>query len=297
MFCAINLFSTSAEPLTVTPLSSKQLLRAAGLPHDHAEVFEVEHVAGIAESLQSAREYYPYYALESLQPDHGHYSLDRISSPIHGATDTYLATIASTQTGMHLTDATREETLSIDLRCTNRHLPAELRAGDIRLPGRNYTASLGCRNIIPVSTPGRGPVGAALHWRIVAHLTLSKMAFTRIETLRGTLSLYNLQMLHDGPTGRSNQAKIESIRDVCATAGTIIVRGVPTRGMRVKLSIDENRFASRGEAFLFGKLLQTIYAQQTGVNSWTQGDMQLHASATTYSWEPSLASASAGPIT
>jgi type VI secretion system protein ImpG len=282
----INLFEIDGEPLTVSPLSGRQIIRAAGHSPLHTEVFDIRSVVGIGEKHRTTRTYAPYFAFEQGDEKTPRYAVERKMSPIDAAIDTFLTISPAAHSAINADFESEEETLSLELTCTNRQLPSQLRAGDIREQGRHTPLSLSFQNIVSVSAPCHPALGSAMHWRLVAHLATSRMALTRTESIRALLGLYNFQALVDSPSGKANQSRIEAIREVRAEAATHLILGAPVRGIKVFIELDETRFANRGEAYFFAKVLNAIYAAHTNLNSWTQVITKLFPSKTEYVWEP-----------
>ena len=105
-----------------------------------------------------------------------------------------------------------EETLSIDLTCTNRHLPAELRVGDISVPTPNSPTIARFRNLTGVTTPSPPPLGSELHWRLVAHLALNQRSLADPGALKSLCALYNFHSTNR-QQGRANELRATSIRE------------------------------------------------------------------------------------
>ena len=92
------------------------------------------------------------------------------------------------------------------------------------------------KNIAPVSTPVRSPLGTELHWRLLSHLAISRQSLANVDNLKALLGLYNFQKLVSPVAGRVNELKIESIRS--ATGGQISfdARGRPSKSAAVVLT-------------------------------------------------------------
>ncbi|MCA9700030.1 MAG: type VI secretion system baseplate subunit TssF, partial [Myxococcales bacterium] len=100
--------------------------------------------------------------------------------------------------------------------------------------------------------PVRAPLAAELQWRLLAHLALNRQRITKPEALKLMLSLYNFLSGSGSPAGRANEMRVESIRGSDFEPVTRMMIGAPVRGAETTIEIDETRFASIGDAHLFG---------------------------------------------
>jgi type VI secretion system protein ImpG len=280
----VNLFATAGEPVAVGALGEEHLLRAAGLAPRHAEVHAVERVEGLPDARGQARPYAAFtsYGHGAQGKDARYYRVRRRASVVDDGNDAFLS-IGTPRDG---SPAVGEEVLSVDLICTNRSLPARLKLGDVSVPTESSPTMTRFRNIAPVTRPIRPPLGGDLQWRLVSHLAANRATVARPEALRALLELYNLPALADEQAGRGNQLRIEGIRAVEAVPARRVLDGAPVRGLRVALELEERHFAGPGDAFLFGAVLDTLFAAQAPLNSFTEVIARLTPSGREYAWTP-----------
>jgi type VI secretion system protein ImpG len=283
---AVNLFEASADPVRATIVGRPSLLRVSGVDPLHAEVFDVLSVTGISSARPGRREYPRFSAFSSaMTSTHGgYYTLTRERSPIDEGMHAFLG-IGSVQGTRPLID---EETLSIELLCTNRSLPEQLGVGDVCIPTAETPAGVPFRNITPVTRPQRPPLGTELSWRLVAHLAAARRSLADIEALRTMLETYNFQLESDHPVGRANQARIEAIQSVTHKTVTRVVRGAAVRGTRYTLTLDQTAFASEGDAFVFGTVLNHVFATHAPANSFSELELLLKPRNTVLKWTADL---------
>lgn len=280
----VNLFPIPAEPIKLDPLIPDQILRAAGLRPPHMEVYDVESVVGIRPGRGSRRSYCNFFSFAHTRPGNdfeGYYMLRRIRSPIDEGIDTYLGVARPRDQDT----SDEEETLSIELICTNRLLPNELAIGDICKPVRGSSVPP-FTNIAPVSPPIRAPLGNDLQWRLLAHLALNRRRVTEPDTLKLLLSLYNFQAASGSPAGRANELRVESIRSTEFHPVTRMLDGAPVRGAETIVEIDETRFASIGDTHLFGSVLDELLSTYCSINSFHELRVRLHPSKIEFRWAP-----------
>jgi type VI secretion system protein ImpG len=285
LHCApvVNLFSASADPIRAGALGHEYLLRAAGLEPAHMEVYSVDGVTGLQAGRSERQAYRPFFDFtHATGGPPRFFRLRRAPSPIDDGMDAFLSLGSPRDAAPSLT----EETLSIDLTCTNRSLPARLQVGDlcVSTPASPTTARF--RNIAAVSRPVRPPVGSELHWRLLSHLALNQRSLLEPGALQAMLALYNFQETADQPTARANELRISSLRGISARPTTRFLQGAPVRGVRVAVELDEAGFTSSGDAFLFGCVLDELFASQVSLNSFSELALRLQPSQLEFQWAP-----------
>ncbi len=279
---AVNLFRTSADPVAVEVLAEEHLLRATELSHGHAEIFGVESVVGIPE-VGSRHAYEPFSRFGHAGKGEGrYYRLRRTLSPVDQGLDTWISTMRPLDGGA----SPGPETLSVEVTCTNRSLPAELRVGDVSQPTPSSPTVARFRNLLPVTPPVRPPLGTELHWRLLAHLAASRASRGDVQVLRALLELYNLQGIADERSGRANRLRVEGIEAAAESASRRVVGGAPVRGSKLQLTLDEAHFAGPGDAWVFAATLDQLLGSQVGVNAFTELVVLLNPSRREYAFAP-----------
>ncbi len=279
----INLFPAGGEPIRVSGIGEEHLIRAAGMAPRHVEIHSIDAVRGLADSTGAPRTYHPFFSF-----GHGpqgaaarYYRVRRRHHVLDGGIDCHLSLLTPRDGGT----GPAEETLSIDLTCTNRGLTSGLRPGDVSVATQTSPSVARFRNILPVSKPARPPLGSELHWRLVSHLAVGRVS-VQAETLRTMLGLYNFQALADQVSGRANHLRIDGIRAAEASAVRRVIDGAPVRGTRISLELDEGHFAGLGDAVVFGGILDELFAAQAGLNTFAEVAIRLQPSGREYQWAP-----------
>ncbi|HEX5750987.1 MAG TPA: type VI secretion system baseplate subunit TssF [Archangium sp.] len=282
---AINLFSASAHPLRHHTMDREHLLRAAEKDPRHSEVYTVDRVTGLQAGRNERRLYRPFFGFEHASGEDAEpafYRLRRAPSPIDDGIDTFLAL----ETARDVVPSLSKETLSVELTCTNRSLPGRLQVGDVCLSTFTSPSFARFKNITPVSRPARAPLGTELHWRLLSHLAINQRSLADASVLRCLLELYNFHALADDLTGRANRLRINAIRAVEVRPGTRFLEGVPIRGNRTTVELDETSFMGAGDTFLFGCVLDELLASNVTLNAFNELALRLQPSQMEYSWLP-----------
>ena len=278
----INLFDVSAEPIRLDPRMNEHLVRASGVDPRHNEVYEITEVLGIRQGQTQRRPYHPFFGFGhgAEGDDVAYYTTRPSESPLDDATDMYISVL----TPRDVAPSRAEETLSIDLVCTNRNLPSELQLGEINVSPRGVSSPAPFKNITPVTSPARPRLGSELHWRLLSHLALNRRSLTEGDALQSLLALYNFQKESSPVIGRVNELKVESIRSVFSKPVTRMLVGAPVRGVVTEIELEESRLGTVGEAHLFGCILDEVLAAHVPLNSFNELHVHLHPSKTVFKY-------------
>ena len=289
LHCApvVNLFDTTADPLRRDLGVYEHMLRATDLPPGHAEIYAVTSVIGIRADGAQRRTYYPFVEFRHVDPENrtdrpAYYRLRRGVSPIGDGIDTYLSVLTPRDVQIDL----REETLSLDVTCTNRNLAGQLRAGDISMPTPQSPTTVKFKNIAQVTAPILPPLGDEAYWRMLAHMAIGHRPLTSEGALPALLHLYNFPAAAEHQAGRANQRRIDAITRVHARSIKRLLEGSPVRGCQMTIELDENGFASRGDAYLFGAVIDELAASHVTLNSFNELILRLQPSLVEYRWSP-----------
>lgn len=276
----INLFRARTMPFEVGGVGQEHVLRPEGLPEGHAEVFSVDAVQGRERENEAHTVYLPIASRQRAgRPwTRAHYRVRRESSVLGDAVDTYL----SLGLGRHAPPMPDDETLLVELTCTNASLPGRLRVGDI---SENDLAMQACyRNLIPVTAPVLPRLNGEISWDLACQRNRGASAFDKTSALLATLALYDFNARGSGQTLSSSRKCVGAIQSSKAHHVRRYVDGIPTLGIRTELEVDEVAFASPGEAFLFGSVLLELFASYLTINSFAELEMKLLPSGTELSW-------------
>ncbi|MBL9104856.1 MAG: type VI secretion system baseplate subunit TssF [Myxococcales bacterium] len=281
LYCtpALNLFECTAEPVTYSPLEREHLLRADGVNPRHMEVYEVRSVVGVSRGTSARRNFLPFFRFSHANVNQSPFYSIRQAPAIDGGTDVFLVL----DEARGALPPAHEETISVDMLCTNRSLVRGLQPGAVTevTPGAMFRAY---ENITPVNTPVRVPLGSDALWRLLSHLALGQRGLKDLESLKGLLRLYDVQGLNQMEDGRIGERQIEAIRSVEREMVTRMVLGVPVRAVRTRVELDEAGFPSVGNAFLFSALLSELSGSLTELNSASEVVATLSASKMEFRW-------------
>ena len=274
----INLFAHAADPIRVRHDRTEYLLqptKTGVADRRHLEVFSVDQVYGLvhAESLES-RVYEPFYSFRHMgaaDPAMARYYQTHLRPNVLGGdlrlgTDMYLSFVAGGQPG----NIPAEETMSVELTCTNRNLPLGLRAGDITEPTDTSPAGTKFRNLIKPTPTISPPLGKSLHWRLISHMSLNYVSLMDAEHFKELRRVYDFQSEHDAQRALAHQRLLDGIVSVRSQFGERMMRGSSVRGTEVEIELNEDHFAGEGDAYLFAAILDRFIALYATINAFTQ---------------------------
>jgi type VI secretion system protein ImpG len=280
---AVNLFSHDAEPVLLDHRSERYLVRPAGLLSDQFQVFSVDQVIGIIRGTSRQRRYLPFEHFRPITRADPVYHTTIATSPVHPGFDVHLSVAYPKDAGLP-----EAETLSIDLTCTNGALPEGLRIGDLCHANGSTPDFATFRNVTPVTPSVMPSLGKNLLWRLVSHLSLNRLSLASAENLRALLDLYLFEDQSDLTVLAANRKRIEGIDEAVSLPADRLVRGIPMRGRELRLRIRGDHFASAGDLFLFGSILDEFLGGYASLNTFTRLTVQEVRRGETIQWQPRL---------
>jgi len=293
LHCApvINLFQHPSEPIRLKHDRTEYLLQpsnAGVADRRHLEVFSVDQVMGLSrQGAMESHEYAPFYSFRHMTTDpttasyyQTHLRPNVVRDDPRLGTDTYISFVAGSEAGK----LPEEETISVQMTCTNRHLPGELRAGDITNPTDSSPPDTTFRNIVKPTGTVCPPLGKGLHWRLISHLSLNYVSLTDADHFKELLRVYDFQSAHDAQLAIAHRRMLDGILRVRSSFNERMIRGAPLRGSQIEIELNEDHFAGEGDAYLFATILDRFLALYATVNAYTQLTVRFARSGQVYAF-------------
>jgi type VI secretion system protein ImpG len=268
----VNLFRRIAEPIWIDQTKTEYRIVPDIGRLEATEIFSVDSVAASSQIFSGETvQFHPFYSirhhLESgdEERERAFWRIERRPSGRKGddGTEVYLS---FTDWNLKPTDP-GVETLTVHITCTNRGLPARLPFGDSAGDFEMELSAPVARIVSLVKpTPTRRPaLGAALHWRLISHLSLNHLSLVQggEDALKEILKLYDFD---DSPATRQQISGIASLKSEYTTKriGQSFCRGV-----QVTIEFDEDKYVGAG-LYLFTCVLERFLGQYVSVNSFSQ---------------------------
>jgi type VI secretion system protein ImpG len=277
----VNVFATTAEPLALDAARSEYLVRPAGLPAAHAEVYAITRVEGIASGGSRAEITSFYDFSHAGSPSARPFDAAHVRPSVVGdGADTVISFGTARDSGV-VPDA---EAASIDVLATNRALTRGLRAGEICVPTASSPAVATFRNLAAPTPYVPPPFGRDQQWRVVAHAAMNLSAITDVRVLRAALDVYNFHARVDAQAARANELRLAALQAVRVTPAEQLYRGAPVRGVAIDVEALDSGFSGAGDMFLFGAVLERFFASYVSINSFTRTTLQGSPSKHRFTW-------------
>lgn len=167
-------------------------------------------------------------------------------------------------------DLTNQETLAIELTCSNGEHPSKLKPGEISKPTSSTSDLMTFENIIQPSDHQSVPAGSSMLWRLLSHLSLNYLSLADTDNLKALLSLYIFSGSAGSTVEVANRKRIEGISNIKVSACDRLVSGVPMRGQSISVYVNPANFAGNGDMYLFGVLLDRLFASFASINCFTE---------------------------
>ncbi len=290
---AVNLVPHPAEPVRLTRDRTEYLVqpaKAGVADRRHVEAYSVESVTGTVRTDRlEQHEYAPFYSFRHAAGDRRtatYYQTDIRPNVLGGdprlGTDTYVSFVR----GVDTRDLPADESVSIELVCTNRDLPSELRAGDIAEPTDSSPSGTRFRNIIKPTATIAPPLGKGLHWRLISHMALNYVTLIDADHFKELLRIYDFQAEHDAQRALAHQRMLDGILSLRSRFVQRMVRGAALRGSQVEMELNEDHFAGEGDAYLFATVVDRFLGLYVTLNSYSQLTVRFTKSGQIHAFPP-----------
>ncbi len=279
-----NLFNHDALPIRLDGKEDEYLLLPASYDLEHCGVFSVDRVAGWSTGGVGYRDYVLFESFEhdasfDVPQSRPHYSVRQRSSLLHEGLDTYLS--------FAIRQAEVQETLSIELTCTNQNLPRRLKLGDICLTCEGTPEFLSFRNITLTTSSFAPPLNRDFLWKLISNMSLNYLSLANVEALKVILETYDLPRYYDQHAEKVSKRLLGGLKSIHHQPVDRLHRGLPLRGLRTELTIDPEGYIGEGDLFVFASVLNEFFALYASLNSYhelrvksTQGEV--------YQWIPRM---------
>ena len=270
----VNLFRQRGEPIRLTHTAASYPVVADARRAFAFDVHSIDSVSLVRQTPlgESIVQFRPFYSLQHGQTpeERGHYWVMRRDDTLAEKSPGYETLISIVDIDFDPA-AVETDTLSIELTCTNRDLPASLaygqRGGDLFLEGGSNVRAISFLRRPTAST--RFERGQGAHWRLISHLALNHLSLAEggLDAFREMLALYDL------PRSPSSQRQIGGITAIAHKAANAWLPGNPfaclVRGVEVRLTIDEEAFVGSG-IHAFAHIIERFLGLYVHANSFTQ---------------------------
>src|SRR5690554_586891 len=290
LYCtpAVNLFRHEGEPVDLNGRQTEYRILPSSRCPEHYEVFSIEQVEGWLEGRSGRGEPRVYTAFESFQHeverDRGRTALYyrvRTRESVRGdGFDHYIALVRGDESQC----LNRQEAVSLTLTCTNRQLPGQLAVGEVCMATETSPAFASFSNITRPGATLRPTLDGSLLWTLISNLSLNYLSMLDVDALRTVLRVYDFRALVDRQAERVSQKRLAGISEITTQPVDRMVRGLPVRGIRSVLKLDQQNFGSEGDLYLFGTVLSQFFALYASINAFRQLEVVNTDNQERYTW-------------
>ncbi len=262
----INLFAKDCEPIALDQRKYEYPIVADLRRRATTGIYSVEQVSGINRAANTSVVYEPFYAYRhaSIRDNSQQFWVVN-RRQAEAQDDSPNLTLSIVDLSRRPIDPT-EDSITVRALCTNRDLPSLLPPGDFHMEGSSAVQRIHCGK---PTKPLYPPAGQATFWRLLSHLSLNYLSIVEDgrEALQEILRLYNFSR---EPHLENQIQAIAALQSSRQFARVISEHGISfTRGMRVEIKFDEEKFAGTG-VFLFAQVLERFLGLYVSINSYSQ---------------------------
>jgi type VI secretion system protein ImpG len=181
-----------------------------------------------------------------------------------------------------------DETLAVDLTCTNGRLPEQLLLGDINRETSNSPGLLSFQNITAPTLHIDPPIGQGSLWKLISHLSLNLTSLGTIDGLRSLLENYLGMHERDNQKVTAMRKRLEGLEEMVIEPLDRVIRGIMLRGQQITIKLRRSNFSNVGDLCLFGSVLDLFLSEYSGLNCFTELVLFDIDSGEEFRWPPRL---------
>ncbi|MCI5165535.1 MAG: type VI secretion system baseplate subunit TssF [Candidatus Electrothrix sp. GM3_4] len=276
---AINLFRHEAEPILLDHQLDKIRVTPSMVDGRRPEVYSVDKVTGFSRGAVRKKDYSPQIGFGDQKSGGDSYTLLHSISAVHNRPE--MALRFAYPSGA---ESLIEETLTVQLTCSDGDLSAELKPGDINRPTAETPELIDFKNLMQPTRPIDPPIAGDTLWYFLSHFSLNLFSLSDVNSLRELLRLYIFSHGRDRARIEANEKRINGIESYEVCPVNRLVRGVMMRGQQLHLIIQADHFAGIGDFYLFGVVLDEFFSEYAGMNSFTQLNITNSNSGEDFTW-------------
>lgn len=285
---AVNLFRTEAMPILVDPRRSEYRVRP---PKPDESVHGIHQVTGYVQGQSGRVTYHPF---ESFRHDHGdadkriyYRSVPRPATVTNGI-DIEISFV----NGREQSVDPRAETITMRIDVTNGGVAHLLPIGSVTQPTGDTPGSVSFRNISTVTHEVAPPLTDGIQWRLISSLARNFGSLLSVEALRAVIDAYDFRAAYDVSERQQLDNLLAAIVSIEVEPFDLFLDGRPVRSRRILLKVREAAIGGEGELYLFGAVMDVVFAAYSAVNSHHVLRVIGVDSNAVYEWTPRIGEAS-----
>lgn len=274
---AINLFAHDADPILVDHRRAEYRVRPTTDRLSHFQVFSVDKVTGFVSGATRERAWQPFHNFSTENTGGPVYNERLKTAPGQHRVDLFLSPSLPDQ-------APQQETLSMDITCTNGVLPESLGTGDIRVPTETTPEFIRASNLRRPTVSVMPAFNTNFLWQLLSLLSLNYVSISEKENLQALLSLFVLEGGRDKVRATANKKRIQGITRLEVRPAGRLVSGIMMQGREFRLRVLGDHFSGPGDLYLFGTMLSHFTAITASMNTFTRLVIHEELTGEYYRW-------------
>lgn len=275
---AINLFKRDAESILNDHKRSEYRLRPLRYTNNNYQIYSVDKVIG-----QNRRS-----GSQTLYSEIGLANPDLNDKPVY-QTNHRSEENEGTQVFISFSypkdaNLTNQETLAIELTCSNGDYASKLKPGEISKPTSSSSGLMTFENIMSPSEHQNVPSGPSMLWRLLSHLSLNYLTLAETDNLKALLGLYIFSSNSGNTLEVANRKRIAGLSNIAVTPCDRLISGVAMRGQSINVTVNPANYAGIGDMYLFGVLLDRLFSSFASINCFTEFSLTDEATEIVYNW-------------
>lgn len=315
---AINLFSLTAEPISLDYQQPEYLVEPNVNAPDAYEIYQIEQVSSTAVKGEKSVDFEPIYSLRHGGSPAGYFLAMRRPTqakerPRNQTTAAAPGALRAprtpppkdrprTEVHLAIVDAQLQpshpafKSLTVRTLCTNGTLPSEAGAHpDFTLDSKEAIGLSGIEALVPPTVRRPPQLDRGTHWRLISHLSLNYLSIgdptadgksnEALNAFRELLTLY--APLSDTDAELSAAGQIEGITKISSKRSVALPDGFegPCRGIELTIAFNPDLY-QKGSILLLAGVLERFLARYVSLNSFIKLIATTHTGREIKQWPP-----------
>jgi type VI secretion system protein ImpG len=170
----------------------------------------------------------------------------------------------------------------------NAEAAERLQPGEICIPSNDTPELVTFKNLYTPTMCCQPSIEDDRLWRVLSDLSLNQSSLQNIATLKAMLANYTPQDQRNSLRYLQSMKKINSLIDLNIRPKEILRSHGLLRGLCITLTVKSQDFGSHGEYYLFGCVLDRVFASNAAINTFTEVVFKDFNKGELLSWAPRL---------
>jgi type VI secretion system protein ImpG len=276
---AVNLFEAETEPVLVDHKDHDVRLTVRSENRTRLPIFAIQKAESVARGRRGSRRFLPIGAFNLKDSAQARFTMTFRPSENDNVTETYVSLAFPPSD-----PPADREVFRATVTCFNDLLPTALEPGEIDQATMSTSELVTFRNLT-IPTPGTRPLlRTEALWHLMSDLSLNYMSLASADTLKTLLGHYIPSDSEDERRFIANTKRVDAITAVHVEPAETLYRQSFLRGQKIRVLVRSDYFSGEGDRYLFGCLLDQLFASSSGLNIFTQLVMEDSVSGAEIEW-------------